>query len=185
MMVFLDMDGVLCDFVGGALKALKLPADTPVTQMDMAAELQMLPRQFWGAQEDDPDFWLNLKPYVGAVALVQELQALGFDVYYSTSPSMHPNCASHKLRWLDQHIGKGESRRAMIGPCKELLAGLGRVLVDDHPTNCEKWERAGGTSILFPQPWNGLSMLGAGQYRWLVEQLLRFRDASKQRVTLR
>ena len=105
MRVFLDMDGVLCDFVGAVLHALNLPADTPVTQIDMAAQLGVLPRVFWGVQEENPDFWFDLRPYPGAVGFVSELTALGFDVYYSTSPSMHRQCASDKLRWLDHHLG--------------------------------------------------------------------------------
>ena len=41
-----------------------------------------------------------------------------------------------------------------IGPRKELNAKSGAILIDDSDDNIRKYREAGGTAILFPQPWN-------------------------------
>jgi hypothetical protein len=46
------------------------------------------------------------------------------------------------------------ANRLHVGNDKHLLAGPGRLLIDDHPGNCHDWNESGGVSILFPRPWN-------------------------------
>jgi hypothetical protein len=59
-------------------------------------------------------------------------------------------------------LGKNSWIRIMFGPDikvsytseKHLLAGPGRLLIDDSPRNCERFAMFGGAALLFPRPWN-------------------------------
>lgn len=152
--LFLDMDGVLVDFVNPALQALgRTEKDTDIAHWDMAQQLSISNNEFWKAQDQLPNFWLDLKPYEGAKDFYRQLTAMT-DVYICTSPSLHDNCASHKLRWLDEHLGRDARMSAIVTAHKSLNACLGRILIDDSVKHIETWEKEGGWTFLFPRPWN-------------------------------
>jgi len=150
--IFLDMDGVVADYVSAALLALKLDLNTPVTTMDMAECLGITKKEFYEPQVADIDFWININPYPWTQELVALAQEVG-EVYISTAPSRHRGVGD-KIEWCRRHLGKWTQGRVMVGKPKFLLAGPGRTLVDDHPDNCEAFIKWGGKSILFPRPWN-------------------------------
>jgi 5'(3')-deoxyribonucleotidase len=154
-LLFLDMDGVLVDFVSGALGALGRTdlKDTDVTQPDMAQQLQISSEDFWGAQNRDPDFWLNLKPYEGAVEFYEALSRMA-TVYICSSPSLHVNCASHKLIWLQRYLGHAAASRFFLCREKRLLSCLGRILIDDNDKQVDGWGAEAGWTFLLPRTWN-------------------------------
>lgn len=154
-MIFLDMDGVLCDFVSAAYAAhgrVFDPDAHPRGVWHLEKVLDCTTKQFW--QKIDfagESFWENLEPYPWCHRLVKELQHFG-DLVIATSPANHPGSYSGKRRWL-QKMGLANIP-SMFGSKKYLMAQEGRILVDDSNDNCARWDAAGGTSILVPQPWN-------------------------------
>jgi 5'(3')-deoxyribonucleotidase len=150
--ILLDMDGVIADYVSGALISLGLDINTPITDMEMAECLGITKEEFYAPQMADPDFWINLKPYPWMNELVDLVRSHG-EVYIATAPNRHRGVGD-KIEWCRQHLGDWTQGKVMVGKPKYLLAGPGRTLIDDHPENCEKFIEYGGNAILFPRPWN-------------------------------
>lgn len=154
-LLFLDMDGVIVDFVTGALKALGRTdlKDTDIIQPEMDKQLGLTLSEFWSAQDKIPDFWQNLAPYPGAVEFYVKLTQMA-DVFICSSPSKHRNCASDKINWLRTHLGEDAAGKFYLCRDKSKLACLGRILIDDTEKHIDAWDREAGWSFLFPRPWN-------------------------------
>lgn len=154
-MIFLDMDGVLCDFATAAY-AVHGKAFDPVTHPKGVWDFETIwgisAEQFWQRiDERGEDFWANLEPYPWAMNLARALGAID-QVIIATSPSTHPGSYAGKRQWLIK-MGLHEIS-SMFGKDKWLMASSGRVLIDDSEKNIEKWRDYGGIGILIPQPWN-------------------------------
>lgn len=154
--IFVDLDGVLADFVSGALKLHEREDHLeawPPGEFDMARALGITSGQFWGGiDRAGACFWGELKPFPWAFELIRELRTIA-PVTIATSPSQDPNCLAGKVQWLQRHFGRS-FRDYLIGPPKYLLAAPGRVLIDDSDRNIHSFRDYGGKGILFPQPWN-------------------------------
>lgn len=157
-MIFLDMDGVLCDFVSAAFSAHGQkfnPNDYPRGVFACEKILGVTTNEFWRRVDFGGEaFWENLDPYPWALDLAKELQQID-RVIIATSPSRSPASYSGKRRWL-QKMGLCRLD-AMFGAQKWLMSRPGRVLVDDGEHNVVAWLHEGGQAILVPQPWNGAS----------------------------
>lgn len=154
--IVLDMDGVLCDFAGAALKIFNAQHkmnDWPLGQWDIAPIVGVEPEVFWHRIEAcGRNWWKELKPTPWkdeVITIAQEFPKWSI----ATSPSMDPYCLSGKLAWMYQHIQQG-FRDYFITPKKEMLAQEDRVLIDDRDKNVLEFRAWGGEAILFPQPWN-------------------------------
>lgn len=153
-MIFLDLDGVLANFHSSVLRALGRPHDLQISDWDLAAALGVSPALFWGVQDADELFWLNIEPYDHCARVVDAVRSTGREVYICTSPSRHKNCASHKISWCRQHLGSWTDGRVILVKDKHLLARTGRMLIDDYEINTQRFTGCGGVGMLFPQPWN-------------------------------
>lgn len=153
MKYLLDCDGVLCDFVSGAIQVhrIKNYSHDDVKHWDFFQDWGMSAEEFYNWCRGY-EFWFNLKPYDWAAWLVEEIGLDNFII--STAPTMDPTCVQAKLDWLYEHF-KIPMTNIMVGSRKELMAKSGLVLIDDSPKNVEKFREHGGSAILFPQPWNG------------------------------
>ena len=165
--IFLDMDGVLVDFVGGALRTCfgNMEATIcqtlelwPAGEYDITKVVGGTIDEFWEAINAEKGFWESLSPYPWAADLIDLVEsAVKRKWSIATSPSRDPQCAAGKVKWLQDNCSKGQSfRNYFITPEKHLLAGGNRtrVLIDDRDVNVDRWRECGGSAILFPQPWN-------------------------------
>lgn len=151
MHILLDCDGVLADFVGGAARVHERSPE--ILSWDFWLEWGMEPGEFW-APLATREFWLSLRPYRWATELLDSLRAVG-DVTVCTT-ALHLNtgeCVGAKLDWLESYFAIHPSD-VVIGRKKWLMAGKDTVLIDDCDENVGRFWRAGGSAILFPQPWN-------------------------------
>jgi len=170
--VFLDMDGVLVDFIGKTLVAYRDhrsglvpdgasedPFDSiefinswPAGEWDVAKILGMDDNDFWEMIHtwNDGNFWRGLNTYTWSRELVDAATKIG-TVRLLTSPSNHPTSYSGKKITRDTYFPE-----VPMFLCKEkyLLAASDRLLIDDNDRNVEKFREAGGKAILFPQIWN-------------------------------
>jgi 5'(3')-deoxyribonucleotidase len=124
--IFIDMDGVIVDFDGYALK-LNLTAD----------EIKKRP----GA-------YLSMEPMPGAIEAVRMLIGMGFEVWAATKPPTGVALAySEKAAWIFEHFPELRSR-LIITHDKGLLGDGGDYLIDDRPhqANCDRFV---GTLIVF------------------------------------
>jgi 5'(3')-deoxyribonucleotidase len=159
MKVFIDMDGVLCDFIGAALAVHGLPdpyAD-PANLGDFGLHglLGLDEGEFWRPL-DNPGFWQNLYPTREARGVLKAVKDAGIareDMYLLTAPSKADSSYVGKRAWVRRHVA-GLLGNFIPTKHKALMAAPGRVLIDDRDKNVDEWEEAGGTGILFPRPWN-------------------------------
>lgn len=173
--IFLDLDGVLADFVGGICLAHSRP--NPFLDPANAGRYQvdeiwgMAPAEFW--KPCDESFWAFLEPTPEAEMIVELADRLVGEenVCVLTAPSENPGCVPGKLRWLDRHFGIGRDR-VLFGSCKHFCAAPHAVLVDDHLGNAERFWMFGGHAVLYPRPWNPHGAEGKTA-AWFVEELTR------------
>lgn len=157
--ILLDIDGVLADFVTGALEIHGRPYHK-VTHWNFFESMGISADEFWRKiDEKGIDFWASLKAYPWLMYLVNTVEHFCPDWTLATSPSIHHSCYAGKRLWVQRQFGKYFTR-CMIGSQKHLMSREGVVLIDDSDDNCRKFmEKGEGISILFPQPWNKLSYI--------------------------
>lgn len=158
---FLDMDGVLADFVGGICRAhgRSTPYDDPHSYgiFDMEKLWGMSIEEFWSPPKEDlgMEFWSGLAKTPEADQIV-ELAVRYFGTKNTcilTSPSQHPSCVPGKRVWMKQHYPK-LANNILFGSAKRFLAGPDRVLIDDRDKNVEEFKKYGGHAIRVPRAWN-------------------------------
>jgi len=108
--VYVDMDGVLCDFYKASVKAIK---ENPK---------QIYPQSKWG-------FFLKLEEIDGAIKGFRKLEQK-YDMWILTRPSFqNVNCYTEKAQWVWDHLGYDIVEKLIMSPDKSLLKG--KYLIDD------------------------------------------------------
>ena len=147
----LDMDGVVCNFPMGTIMAHKRQeSHEDINQWNIHELFGMPEKEFWEPLKG-VSFWENLEPYPWAVEFYSKLKEMG-DVTICTSPNADEECIIGKYRWAKRVLG-AKVKDFMVGGKKYLMAKSG-ILIDDYIENVNKFRGAGGTAILFKQPWN-------------------------------
>ena len=165
--VFLDMDGVCVDFIGGLhralgieYKALEYPYEA--SKYEMFEELcartngRVSMDNLYRAC-DSSGFWASLEWDPMGKEICDTIAAVTLDWKHSvcicTSPMANPDAWAGKVQWLKKHMPDVKDIAIMTAP-KCLLAKPGAVLIDDKDSNVEQFRKAGGAAFLIPQPWN-------------------------------
>ena len=154
--IYLDLDGVIVDFVGGCHALFGKPVN-PQTSYDIHSWWDLSPNEFWNRIAATSGFWSGLKPYQHAQEFVTLLKTFTKEIVLVTSPTLDPQCAAEKTEWIQTYF-KGNFRNYIITSRKELLEKDG-LLIDDSNDKINKFRIYDGRAILFPQPWNALSMI--------------------------
>ena len=112
MIVYIDMDDVLCDYRTAFNNAIE---ETPSIAF---------PQSQYG-------FYANLAPITGAIESVQKLiNSEKFDPYILTAPSTrNPFSYTEKRVWIEKYFGIEFTEKLIISPNKGLLKG--DILIDD------------------------------------------------------
>jgi 5'(3')-deoxyribonucleotidase len=156
--IYLDMDGVIADFIEGFINVHrrddlleKFYADEWPTTWNFDNEFG--PEQDWWKTVDEVGevFWQYLNAYKWMGRLIMEIEMTGIPWYICTTPRLSKTCLAGKLGWLEHHVGKFD---LMMIKDKYRLAHKDALLIDDADTNCNKFHKAGGQTITFPQSWN-------------------------------
>jgi len=154
--VFLDLDGVLVDFISGACKhhGVTNPYLNPVNhgQVDLAPLLGMSNEAFWGGM--GYDFWANLPWLDTGREILKAIYAYVpiERITILTSPIQTPGCAEGKIAWIKNNL-YAFRRKFFVGPPKEVIAAPGKLLIDDFDKNVDKWQ-VNGPVIQVPALWN-------------------------------
>jgi 5'(3')-deoxyribonucleotidase len=152
--ILIDMDGVLCDFLSPVLDLFGFPMDEyPAGEWNVEDVLRVSKDDVWRCISEVKDFWLNLKPYPWYYDLLDRINRTRIPWTVATKPARDPECAKQKIQWMKKHI-QPEFGRYMVGRQKFLLAGPGRLLIDDSDENVNRFVECGGQAILLPQRWN-------------------------------
>jgi len=151
--IYLDMDGVLCDFVTPALKLVGVDAKrSDVTDWDIPKALGIDHDVFWEPLLAAPaNWWIRLPVYEWTNALLYAARRHTDEKALVTTP-ISPASAAGKWLWGRLHAPVFMFFTAQD---KSFYAQPNSLLVDDCPANIDAWRAAGGKAILFPQSWNG------------------------------
>jgi 5'(3')-deoxyribonucleotidase len=179
--VLIDMDGVVADFVTGAMRLHRKPwiYDQPEYQgpaaWDLAKHWGMTNREFWDGA--DYDFWLGLPEYPWADELLQAIESeVGIEnMCFVTAPAHTYGCVEGKIAWVMDHFPNipmvlTRSAAGLPAP-KHFLAHDSAILIDDYDVNIDNFVAAGGRGIVFPQPWNTECARVADNVRYATSQI--------------
>lgn len=171
--IFLDYDDVLVDWCTPACETFSLDLNDP----EVRSEIE---NRWGGIDKWVPDsilwekinilgekWWADLPVLPWAHKLWDELSKIG-EVCILTAPNGDPTCAAGKVASIRKHFN---TRNYLIGKPKYLAAGPSKILVDDRPENCEKFEEYGGNTFLWP---NAVKLLRSGQCDKMVEKCVEF-----------
>ena len=156
--IWLDMDGVLADFIGGTLimHGREFSDRQKITTYDYYEDWGLTKDEFW-EKIRGRGFWYNLGVLPWAKPLVELVRERDPNFMVCTIPSKDTECIQAKLDWLQDNLGVGMNHVAVM-PRKWQLAAPGRLLIDDNPVYTKKWIDRGGDAILF----NGLCKYNDG-----------------------
>ncbi len=158
-LVLCDVDGILADFVLGALAMIehRLGRHYEVEQVDMW-DFGSLP----GFDKIQDEFWeltkamgfaTSLPVFAGAVEGIERLRTIA-DVEFLTSPMHGSKTWVHERNeWLEKHFG---AHHKDVHHVHKKFRMPGRVLIDDKVEHIAEWEAANpnGLALLWDRPYN-------------------------------
>jgi len=151
--IFLDLDGVIRNWVDGIYKLFRVPP-IKIHNWNGVTEYvcyyhHMTVTQFW--EQQDYNFWSNL-PKLSYANKVLELLPLD-KVCILTSPTL--SSAGGTQKWIRNNLPTFfKNKQYLIGPAKQFCASENSILIDDSDYHIDNFINAGGNGILFPQRWN-------------------------------
>lgn len=153
--ILLDMDGVLCRFVEHALMTHGREG-TQITTWDIESHIGLSVEEFRKPIiESGAAWWRGIPEMPWWRELFELAKRESDEVYIATSPALFSAAPIGKAEWLRDRLG-AEYDDLVFTKHKHLLAGPGRILVDDSEENVTKFSHHGGHGILFPAAWNYL-----------------------------
>lgn len=138
MKIYMDVDGVVADFLAGVRHFVPTAPKNPTKWDGFLEGTGCRVDEFFSAYYDTLSFY----SFVPLLPRAQELGALAD--YFVTSCQGLPMAAASKLLWLSRHF---PGVPVVIVENKQMLDYTNAVLVDDKPDACSR-------QILFPTPWN-------------------------------
>lgn len=144
--IFLDIDGVLADFVGGAIERFQLPVKPDDVTWDF------LPSECWAHM--DADFWAGLNPLPDCHKIVERLDVSKTWLLTSLPQTNRQAAGEGKYKWVEKHLPQFQHRLLFCVSRKSLWAHGAALLIDDHDANVNQFREAGGHAVLVPRPWN-------------------------------
>lgn len=139
-MIYLDMDGVLCDFHG--------------RYADLFGDIDKVPKKQWRSNWKEFIAGKNFETLdliKGAKELLSFVRTLDTPIEILTSSGgqdYHEEVAAQKLKWLRKHGIMYKANIVPGGQKKAEYAAFDRVLVDDTPRVIDAYRNAGGYGIL-------------------------------------
>jgi len=150
---YVDMDGVLTDFVTAACSVHKRENpffDDGYTPYNLQDAFGMTERDFW-APINNVDFWANLAPTSECFEIIRCLS--DFEICLITNPSHRGPVLEGKERWIAHHLPQ-LSGNVLFGAPKYFCAGPHKIIIEDDPVQIARFQNYGGRGILINRPWN-------------------------------
>lgn len=145
MKIFLDMDGVIVNFVKGICDRYNL-SYSQETSNNLGS---FLTNEIWLDLERDDIFWDDLPKFDWSDKLVRACHRYAETYILSAPGVINSKSASGKIRWLNHHYPEF-GNKFILTYHKELLASENRLLIDDTYAQVKDFRNSGGDTILFP-----------------------------------
>lgn len=171
--IYLDMDGVIADFIGAVGDLFGKDVEG-LNQWSVEKHLKISSFELWARiDQKGISFWEGLNPYPWTEDLISLCYDWADDVYICTSPSRSPTCVAGKMKWIYRHLPSELHRKFFLTPHKHHLARSNHtVLIDDSDRNIEKFNQWGGKGLIFPQGWNNGRTHKENPLEYIQSQLL-------------
>lgn len=175
--IFLDMDGVMADFVGGVIDLLKLDHfkalnEWPRGEYSMETALGITTDRLWNLiNRNGSEWWAHLDPFEWNKHLLSMVIECRAAPSILTSPGDCAYAYTGKRLWAEKHLSGFPLH---LTSQKHLLAKPSSLLIDDSDRNCEQFREDGGHAIVFPQPWNSQHGETFRRMAYIREQLQEF-----------
>jgi len=153
--IYLDMDGVLCDFGKQIEKA---------TGQSKSAWLSLPTSKKWDKVLRYPKFWENM-PWLGQGKVmynfVKKYNPHILSAYMEKT--FDPNCIPGKSAWCRKNLGMSGARVNLVKRQEKQLyamnAGQPCILIDDYDKNTSQFTAKGGIGITFKSASQTISQL--------------------------
>ena len=184
--IYLDMDGVCCDFVSAAIRLHGYGPQVIMHkwqqgyrgEFSVARVLGIDRTLMWDTITDAGEaFWSNLAEYPWFQQMYTTLSSMA-QVVFLSSPALHPTSVAGKLHWLQARYGAA-FRDYIFTSQKHLLAHAHALLIDDHEGNVEDFAAAGGQSLLFPHVWNKHHDINEAPERYILQRCEQWRRSGR------
>lgn len=165
--VWLDLDGVLVDFLGGLHRALDIPYDInhypyekgKWNMLTDIKELDDVPVTFEQCNDAcTKNFWENLEwMHDGHDVLRTVMRYFApIDICLLTTCMPNPESVSGKLEWIRRNLPCFYNSAIIldVDASKVLYARPDALLIDDRNKNINEFIAAGSQGLLVPRPWN-------------------------------
>lgn len=145
--IYVDMDGVIADFVAGVTKLLDDPYDEKLYKTDSKYRSKM-----WKAvtkfSKEGGKLWLDLPMMADAKKLWSYVEKYNPEILSATGRPDY-EAETQKRAWIKKHIGANvKVNLVRQSKQKAEYAQSGDVLIDDQPKSIDPWKAAGGKGIL-------------------------------------
>ena len=159
MIIVLDMDGVMCDFVGQACEWFgytdpytdKANRGNPNLNDIFGISLGIFDSMFGNSC-----FWSSMQPMPDWEIMSSAIREPGYKVIVASHTTVKNSQAYNgKMRWVEKHAPWVDDV-VLSANSKQLLVGEDHILIDDSDDIVAAWRCAGGPAILIPRPWNSL-----------------------------
>lgn len=152
--IFLDMDGVIADFVGAILTAAGYSVkDCKVGEWDLRKALPALNDRAFNDFCSRQEFWAALAQTDEAAAIVCSCLKSQRQVAVITDPGEWSEAVNGKKAWISKHFPELRDSLIFTG-AKHLCASPRALLIDDNPKHVQAFRARGGAGILVPRIWN-------------------------------
>lgn len=168
--VCLDADGILCDFVSAANRAINIPAETIPECWDWWTAHGFTDDQFWGAvNRRGLSFYTHdVKPFPWAQDVIRLAKQFGHVVIATATSPRHETGDYGKRLWCREHCAGIE---VISIKSKFMLAGSDRFLIDDCDENVRKFCEKKGWGHVFAHPFNSNRSRCGDRIESMVEDL--------------
>ena len=141
--IYLDMDGVLCDFIKGVKDTTGEDFTSPDLNHSAKGKIK-------AKIEAKKDFWHNLNWMPGGSELYRYVKSSS-PYILSAFANWDKNCKAGKLSWVKRHLMVPKQRINLVKRQDKkkyaVIDGVQNVLIDDYLKNIKEWESAGGIGI--------------------------------------
>ena len=150
--IFIDLDGVVADWLGKAIKTFGLNINSQIVQNALATNVRGLEtligeEYMWNRIDSEgAAWWEAIEEFPWSQYLYSEMRKLGH-VCFLTQPGLHGSSAAGKVHWIKNHFN---TRNYLLGAPKHMVANRYSFLIDDSPKKIEQFNEAGGHGIEFP-----------------------------------